>query len=158
MCLRGCPCAACQRPYHLTVQWLFYLSCVRVHVICMCYRGCPFLERVGDAKCYNGCSCCSVSRTVSYVADVVLFYSVPALCHWSYSGCLSCSARDHVYSILFCSILGCVLPLQEVALLQSLPSLLSSSKPLLVAPQCHLSNDVLAFRLILHALSATLCF
>ena len=36
--------------------------------------------------------------------------------------------------------------------------LLSSSIPLLVSPQCHLSNDVLVFRLILHPLSATLCF
>ena len=36
--------------------------------------------------------------------------------------------------------------------------LLSSSIPLLAAPQCHLSNDVLVFRLILHPLSATLCF
>ena len=36
--------------------------------------------------------------------------------------------------------------------------LLSSSIPLLVAPQCHLSNDVWVFRLILHPLSATLCF
>ena len=33
--------------------------------------------------------------------------------------------------------------------------LLSSSTPLLVAPQCHLSNDVLVFRLILHPLSAS---
>ena len=36
--------------------------------------------------------------------------------------------------------------------------LLSLSIPLLVAPQCHLSNDVLVFRLILHPLPATLCF
>ena len=36
--------------------------------------------------------------------------------------------------------------------------LLSLSIPLLVAPQCHLSNDVLVFRLILHPLSATVCF
>ena len=36
--------------------------------------------------------------------------------------------------------------------------LLSLSIPLPVAPQCHLSNDVLVFRLILHPLSATLCF
>ena len=36
--------------------------------------------------------------------------------------------------------------------------LLSFSKPLPVAPQCHLSNDVLVFQLILHPLSATLCF
>ena len=37
--------------------------------------------------------------------------------------------------------------------------LLSSSIPLLVDPQCHLSNDVLVFRLILHPLSAThFCF
>ena len=64
-------------------------------------------------------------------------------------------------SILLYSILGCVLPLQETALRQSsifLCPLLSSSIPLLVAPQCHLSNDVLVFRLILHPLSATLCF
>ena len=33
--------------------------------------------------------------------------------------------------------------------------LLSLSIMLLVAPQCHLSNDVLVFRLILHPLSAT---
>ena len=61
--------------------------------------------------------------------------------------------------VLFYSILGCVLPLQEVALHQSsifLCPLLSSSIPLLVAPQCHLSSDVLVFRLILHPLSATL--
>ena len=36
--------------------------------------------------------------------------------------------------------------------------LLSLSIPLLVAPQCHLSNNVLVFQLISHALSATLCF
>ena len=36
--------------------------------------------------------------------------------------------------------------------------LLSLSIPLPVAPQRHLSNDVLVFRLILHPLSATLCF
>ena len=35
--------------------------------------------------------------------------------------------------------------------------LLSLSIPLLVAPQCHLSNDVLVFQLILHPLSATNC-
>ena len=34
--------------------------------------------------------------------------------------------------------------------------LLTLSIPFPVAPQCHLSNDVLAFRLILHPLSATL--
>ena len=55
--------------------------------------------------------------------------------------------------VLFYCILGYVLPLQEVALRQSsifLCPLLSSSIPLLVAPQCHLSNDVLVFQLILH--------
>ena len=36
----------------------------------------------------------------------------------------------------------------------SLCPLLSLSIPFLVAPQCHLSNDVLVFRLILHPLSA----
>ena len=36
--------------------------------------------------------------------------------------------------------------------------LLSLSIPLPVAPQCHLSNDVLVFQLILLPLSATLCF
>ena len=35
--------------------------------------------------------------------------------------------------------------------------LLSSSIPLLVAPQYHLSNDVLVFRLILHPLCLPLC-
>ena len=34
--------------------------------------------------------------------------------------------------------------------------LLSLFIPLLVAPQCHLSNDVLVFRLSLHLLSTTL--
>ena len=68
-----------------------------------------------------------------------------------------CKTAGH----LFYSILGCVLPLQEEALRQSstfLCPLLSLSIPLLVVPQCHLSNDVLVFRLILHPLSATLCF
>ena len=37
-------------------------------------------------------------------------------------------------------------------------SLLSLSISLHVAPQCHLSNDVLGFQLILRPLSATLCF
>ena len=36
--------------------------------------------------------------------------------------------------------------------------LLSLSIPLPVAPQCHLSYNTLVFRLILHPLSATLCF
>ena len=36
--------------------------------------------------------------------------------------------------------------------------LLSLSIPLPVAPQCHHSNDVLVFQLILHPLSAILCF
>ena len=36
--------------------------------------------------------------------------------------------------------------------------LLSLSILLPAAPQCHLSNDVLVFRLILHPLSSTLCF
>ena len=64
--------------------------------------------------------------------------------------------------ILFYSILGCVLPLQEVALRQSHPSfsVLCYPRPYrsLFDPQCHLSNDVLVFQLILHPLSATLCF
>ena len=63
--------------------------------------------------------------------------------------------------ILFHSILGCPStagssPPPESSIFLS--PLLSSSIPLLVAPQCHLSHDVLVFRLISHPLSATLCF
>ena len=63
------------------------------------------------------------------------------------------------YAMLCYSILGCVLPLQESSPLPEpsifLRPLLSLSIPLPVAPQCHLSNDILVFRLILHPLSDT---
>ena len=69
------------------------------------------------------------------------------------------------YSILFYSILFYSRVCPSTAGSSSPPEssiflcpLLSSSIPLLVAPQCHLSNDLLVFRLILHPLSATLCF
>ena len=60
-----------------------------------------------------------------------------------------------VYSRLCRSTTGSISPLESAIFLCPL---LSSSIPLLVAPQCHLSNDVLVFRLIIHPLSATLCF
>ena len=47
-------------------------------------------------------------------------------------------------TVLFYYILGCVLPMLEVALRRVLQ---------LVAPQCYLSNDILVFQLILHPLS-----
>ena len=61
---------------------------------------------------------------------------------------------------MFCSILGCSFtavsnPLPEFSLFCPLLSLFI---PLPVAPQCHLSKDVLVFTLILYPLSATLCF
>ena len=81
----------------------------------------------------------------------------------------SAAAAALELSILFYSILGCVLLLQEVAPPPPLPTpessiflcpLLSLSIPLPVVSQCYLSNAVLVFRQILHIhpLSATLCF
>ena len=67
-----------------------------------------------------------------------------------YFGCLI-----HIlfYSTLCPSTAGSS-PLPEFS--NFLCPLLSLSIPLPVAPQCHLSNDVLVFQLILHALSSVL--
>ena len=59
------------------------------------------------------------------------------------------------YSILCPSTAGSSPPPESSIFLCPL---LSLSIPLPVAPQCHLSYDVLTLRLILHPLSATLCF
>ena len=70
-------------------------------------------------------------------------------------------AHAHKLSMLFCSVLGSVLPLQEEAQRQVLQLPLFCavlSIPLYVALQCDLSNDVLVFQLILSPLAATLCF
>ena len=72
------------------------------------------------------------SRISKEIGDSILFYS--RLCP-STAG----SSPPPESSIFLCPLLSWFIPLP-------------------VAPQCHLSNDVLVFRLILHPLSATLCF
>ena len=61
----------------------------------------------------------------------------------------------YIYSRL-CPSTAASSPLPESS--NFLCPLLFLSIPLPVAPQCHLSNDVLVFRLILSPLSASLCF
>ena len=62
---------------------------------------------------------------------------------------------DVLSVLLFCSILGCVLPLQEVALRQSPPSFYVLAILVHTAPRCPTMSSL---RLNLHPLSATPCF
>ena len=89
-----------------------------------------------------------------------LLHTLFSTCEGSNFSCLSnVLVNDCSYSIVFysrlCPSTAGSSPLPESS--NFLCPLLSLSIPLPVAPQCHLSNDILIFQLILCPSSATLC-
>ena len=98
----------------------------------------------------------SVSKQVGPVSILFLFYSRLCL---GFVGSVSklvgpVSILFYFYSRLCPSTAGSSPPPWSSIFLCPL---LSSSVPLLVAPQCHLSNDFLVFQLILHPLLVFVC-
>ena len=123
-------------------------------------RSCRFKSQEPSTFLY-----CRVTAFVIPKLECRFFFCSLLFSSLLFSSLLFSSLLFSFYSILFYSILfysslcpstSGSLPPSESSIF--LCSSLSLSIPLTVAPQCHLSNDVLVFQLILHPLSLPLCF